>query len=386
MTTRQKIQIKIPALNTYYMYITNGCNLACRHCWISPSFEKDGSHGECLDFDLFQIAVDEGIPLGLKQIKFTGGEPLLHPDFVRMVDYATSKGIRTWMETNGTLLTKESAFHFKKKTSLTSVSVSVDGASVATHDGFRNVPGSFEQAIRGLRYLCEAGYKPQVVMSLFKANKAEIEPLIKMAVECGCGSMKFNIIQSSGRGEKLKKDNELLSIKELLDLGCWVEKELQKKYCIPLFYSWPMAFHSIKRLQVDGGGNCNLFNILGILSSGELALCGIGTQEKELVYGRLGKDSIGELWKSSPGLNKLREWIPDKLEGICGRGMFKPRCLGSSIAQNYHSGKRLNAPFWFCQAADEVGLFPANKYLTFKKNKDNLCFKKETKYYDKKEI
>jgi MoaA/NifB/PqqE/SkfB family radical SAM enzyme len=104
MTTKDKNKKKVPPLTTYYMYITGGCNLACRHCWISPSFAKADDIGECLDFLLFKTAIDEGIPLGLKQIKFTGGEPLLHPDFMKMADYATEKGIRTWMETNGTLL------------------------------------------------------------------------------------------------------------------------------------------------------------------------------------------------------------------------------------------------------------------------------------------
>ncbi len=369
MTIKDKTKKRLPLLTTYYMYITGGCNLACQHCWISPSFEKDGGSGECLDFDLYKIAIDEGIPLGLKQIKFTGGEPLLHPDFVKMADHATGKGIRTWMETNGTLLTSEIAFYLKDKTSLDFISVSLDGALASTNDSFRNVKGSFDLATRGIEFLVKAGYKPQIIMSLFNGNFKEIEAMVKIAIGSGCGSLKFNIIQSSGRGEKLVKDEKLLSIHELIDLGHWIENDLQKKYSIPLFFSWPMAFHSIRRLQKDKGANCNLFNILGVLSSGEIALCGIGNQEKKLVFGQLGEDEISEIWKKNLGLRRLRKIIPIELEGVCRQCMFKNRCLGSCIAQNYHSQKRLTAPFWFCQEAENYGLFPKNKFLLYNTKK-----------------
>ncbi len=351
----------VPPLTTYYMYITSGCNLACRHCWIAPSFEPDGGCGECLDFEFFKTAVNEAIPLGLNRIKFTGGEPLLHPDFRRMVDYATEKELKTNLETNGTLLSRELSRYLKEKTSMYSVAVSIDGVTAETHDYMRNVTGSFEKARKGVHYLVESGYKPQVIMSLYPDNVEEIEPMINWAVETGCGSVKFNIIQPSGRGEQMKKNNSLLSIEELLELGNWVEKELRSRYSIPLFYSWPMVFHGIRRLNNDLGGNCNLYYILGILSSGELAMCGIGTQEKDLVYGFLEKDKVIDVWSSAAGLKKLRKVIPSQLEGICSKCIFKSRCLGTCVAQNYHATGRLTAPFWFCQQADEIGLFPASR-------------------------
>ena len=364
MPTKPKLQLPegVPPLTTYYMYITGGCNLACRHCWISPTFEQDGGTGKCLDYELYKLAIEEALPLGLGRIKFTGGEPLLHPDFRRMVDLAAENGLKTNLETNGTLITRKLARHLKEKTSMFSVAVSLDGVSAATHDYMRNVPGSFEMARRGVDYLVDAGYKPQVIMSLFPDNVDEIEPLIQWAENVGCGSVKFNIIQSSGRGKQLKENDGLLPIEDLVRIGNWVEKDLQKRFPIPLFYSWPMAFHGIKRLHSDLGANCNIFYILGILSSGDMAMCGIGTQEKELIYGRLGKDKVAEVWASSPGLLQLRELIPGQLEGICSQCIFKNRCLGACAAQNYHSTKRLTAPFWFCNQADESGIFPSNRH------------------------
>jgi SynChlorMet cassette radical SAM/SPASM protein ScmF len=361
MPIKQKLPDGVPPLTTFYMYITAGCNLACRHCWLTPTFEPEGSTGQCLDYDLFKIAIDEALPLGLTSIKFTGGEPLLHPDFKQMVDYASEKGIKTWMETNGTLLTQRLAKHLKQNSSMFTISVSLDGSTAATHDYLRNVPGSFNQALSGIKYLVKAGYKPQVVLSIYRDNKDEVESFIDLAVEIGCNSVKFNIIQSSGRALQMEKNKDLLTIEELIHLGNWVEKDLQKRSPIPLFYSWPRAFHGIKRLHHSQGEICNIFNILGILSSGDMAMCGIGTQEKDLIYGQLGQDDLFKVWCYHPGLDHLRQVIPDSLEGICSDCIFKRSCLGTCVAQNYHSQKRLTAPYWFCDQAERTGLFPPNR-------------------------
>ncbi len=361
MPTEPQLPEGVPPLTTYYMYITGGCNLACRHCWITPTYEPNGSTGQCLDFELYKLAIEQALPLGLASIKFTGGEPLLHPDFVRMVDYATERGLRTWLETNGTLMTQELARHLKEKTSLKSVSVSLDGATAATHDYMRNISGSFGLAKRGVEYLAKVGYKPQIVMSLHCDNINEIEELVQWAIKAECGSVKFNIVQSMGRGTQMEQQDRLLRIEQLVELGNWIEKELQPYVSIPLSFSWPMAFHGVGRLLARPSEVCNIHSILGVLSTGSLALCGIGTQEDDLVYGHLGEDSVVDAWTSHPGLLRLRAFIPTEFEGVCGRCIFKRYCLGACVAHNYNESKRLTAPFWFCRLAEEANLFPLSR-------------------------
>lgn len=359
MPTEPQLPEGVPPLTTYYMYITGGCNLACRHCWITPTYEPNGSTGQCLDFELYKLAIEQALPLGLTSIKFTGGEPLLHPDFVRMVDYATERGLRTWLETNGTLMTQELARHLKEKTSLYFVSVSLDGATAQTHEYMRNIPGSFERARDGIKYLVEAGYKPQIILSVFSGNMDEISSLVEWAQETGCGSVKFNIPQPVGRGAQMEQRGELLTIDQLVGLGAWVEKDLQAHVAIPLYYSWAMSFCGIKRLQDGLDGACHIHHILGVLSTGHLAMCGIGTQEKNLIYGCVGVDTLHDIWITHPTLVQLRKSLPDELEGICSQCILKRRCLGGCVAQNYHNSGRLMAPFWFCHLADEAGLFPS---------------------------
>ncbi len=343
----------------YYAYLTSGCNLACQHCWITPTYQADGGSGGHLDYDLFALAIEEGLSLGLRGVKMTGGEPLLHPDFIHIVDLLREKELAMTIETNGTLMTDFLAHYLKDKSSLSFISVSLDGASAELNDPFRGVKGSFEKAVQGIRSLVAVGIHPQVIMSVHEGNVNDIEPLVILAAKLGAGSVKFNLIQPTGRGELMKNRNQTLTIQQLVELGRWIEMDLQKRTAINLFYSWPMAFYGINRLLRSGAtGTCGIHNIVGILPLGQLAMCGIGTEIPELSYGRLGIDRVADIWINNPMLVSLRQEVPTNLEGVCATCIFLKQCLGSCIAENYHQSRRLTSAFWFCQQAKEIGLFP----------------------------
>jgi SynChlorMet cassette radical SAM/SPASM protein ScmF len=299
--------------------------------------------------------------LGLINVKLTGGEPLLHPDFMHMVDYLCEKGVRLTMETNGTLVTPEIARYLVEKSTLDFISISLDGATAVSHDAFRGVKGSFERTMRGLQNLVDVGYHPQIIMSLHTGNINEIEQLVLLVQGIGAGSVKFNLIQPTGRGETMAGRGQTLDIQRLIELGKWVEGDLQKRVLISLHYSWPIAFFGLKQLMYNNTGSCGMFNVLGALPNGHLAMCGIGMEIPELSYGQLGVDHVVDVWTSNHTLQSLRQDLPDKLEGVCAKCIFKVKCLGSCVASNYHEARRLTAPFWFCQQAYEKGLFPSKR-------------------------
>jgi len=362
MSTSVELAEGVPPLTTYYMYITGACNLACRHCWISPAFLHAGDDAaeRSLPFDLFEQAIREGEPLGLNHLKLTGGEPFVHPEVQRMLDYAADRQLGVTIETNGTLVTAKWARYLRDKTAVRFLSVSLDGATASTHDYVRGVAGSFAQAQAGTRCLVEAGYRPQVIMSLYEGNLNEIEPLAQWAASAGCSSLKLNIIMETGRGVHFQE--RVQGIERLIKLGRWVGRELQDRVAIPIYYSWPSAFRSLRQLAHHGACNsCSIFNILGILHTGHMALCGMGAQDENLVYGLLGKDSVAEVWTTHPIVLQIRESVPQELEGICGNCLFREACLGFCVADNYHRTGSLLAPYWFCELAERAGLFPTRR-------------------------
>ena len=352
-----------------YFYLTEGCNLTCSHCWLAPKHDPDGRHCSVLPLELFSKIIADAIPLGLKGIKLTGGEPLLHPDFLAMLDIIHRQEINLTLETNGILCTPEIAREISQLDS-PFVSVSLDGANAKTHDTNRGMDGAFLKATAAISALAGYGIKTQVIMSIMQSNFDQIEAVIQLAEELGAGSVKFNIIQPTGRGEKIHASNNGLDMKNIIRLGRKVDTELNTKTALHLFFDYPAAFRSLGRIASnDGCGVCGILSILGVLPSGEYALCGIGSHVKELIFGKAGINSLADVWQKNIILNQLRSGLPHNLKGICAKCLMKHFCLGSCLAQNYYRTNSLWSPFWFCKQAEAEGLFPDSRLdLSLKNN------------------
>ena len=276
-----------------------------------------------------------------------------------MLDYAAERHLGVTIETNGTLISADWARYLREKGCVSFLSVSLDGATAATHDYLRGVPGSFAQAQSGVRHLVEAGLHPQVIMSLYEGNLDEIEPLAHWAEAVGCSSLKVNIIMETGRGGAFQE--RVQGIERLIELGRWVETELQDRVHIRLNYSWPPAFQRIRCLEYRACDGCAIANTLGILHSGLVALCGIGVQDDRLVYGLVGKNPVAEIWKTHPIIVSIRENLPHQLKGVCGECLFRDACMGFCVADNYYRTGSVIAPYHLCAAADQAGLFPTKR-------------------------
>ncbi|MDD8025699.1 MAG: SynChlorMet cassette radical SAM/SPASM protein ScmF [Acidobacteriota bacterium] len=350
-------------LNTLYFYLTEGCNLACRHCWMGPRFDASGSLYPALPVELFETAIQEAMPLGLRCVKLTGGEPLLHPRFTRLLEIVRREGLNLTIETNGLLCTPEIAAEIAQSPERF-VSVSIDGTDAATHEWVRGVPGSFEAARRGVRNLVAAGIKPQIIFTVMRGNVGQVDGIVRMGEELGAHSVKFNMVQPTARGEKLHEALETLTIGELIRLGRHVEEELAPKAKLQVLIDFPRAFRALRGIaRRDGCGACGIFGILGVIAGGSYALCGIGEQVPELVFGRVGKDRLEDVWRDNAVLKALREGLPERLEGVCGRCLMKRGCLAQCVAQNFYRKGSLLAPNWFCEQAEEAGLFPASRLV-----------------------
>lgn len=362
MNISNDIEQKYP-LNQLYFYLTEGCNLRCRHCWIAPKFQTGERSYPVLSLDLFRSIVKQAKPLGLSGVKLTGGEPLMHPDINGILEHIRREDLNLTVETNGVLCTLEIA---QKMAGCKNpfVSVSLDGADAPTHEWVRGVSGCFDKTLQGIRNLVDAGLRPQIIMSIMQRNKDHMERLVRLAETLGAESVKFNLTMPIARGAKLHDSGDTLTIEELVRLGSWVENSLSASTDLRVVYDHPAAFRPLGKMfgnNGDGCSRCGILGILGILSDGSFALCGIGESVPELIFGHAAEDRLADIWEKNGLLNVLRDGLTENLEGICGTCLMKNLCLGSCIAQNYYQSKNLWAPHWFCETAWEKGLFPKTR-------------------------
>lgn len=352
-------------LNTIYFYLTEGCNLRCRHCYIAPAYEPAGTTGATLPLSVFDSIIAEARPLGLNSVKLTGGEPLMHPQISEILDCIRASDLRLIVETNGVLCTPDLA---RKMAACKNafISVSLDGADATTHEWMRRVDGCFGEAVQGIKNLVAAGFSPQIIMTLTRKNVGQIEALVKLAVDLGASSVKFNVLQPHARGRNLVDSGEILTMEELVKLGRWVENDLAPRTKLKIYFDHPAAFRSLKKMYGPSGtgcGVCGILGIIGVLADCSYAMCGMGETVPELVFGNAAKDRLSDVWQKNPILNELREGIPERLGGVCSDCSMKTLCKGSCIAHNYAKSRNLWAPFWYCEEARKQGLFPETRLM-----------------------
>ena len=300
--------------------------------------------------------IRQAMPLGLRHIKLTGGEPLLNADLPALVRFAATKKLRVTIETNGTLLDDRASALFKK-CGVSMVSVSLDGHSARIHEALRKTKGSFKKAVLGLRSLKKYGINTEAVMTVHKGNAADIGQTAELARRAGVQRLKVNCLLQVGRGRDLGLKGRALGVREYLRLNRQIEKENRHRPGMPVYLDIPVAFKTIKDLK-DRVYYCSIKNTLGILSDGSISICGIGHAARALNFGSIERDPLAGVWTNNEVLRSLRLGLPGGLKGVCARCIFKGLCLGKCRAEAYYLTGDLLAPFAFCEQAYQQGLFP----------------------------
>ena len=194
--------------------MTRRCNLKCIHCY---SASADIDYPDELTTEEGKKLIDDLAAFGAPVILFSGGEPLMRPDLLELAQYATDKGMRAVISTNGTLMTKDITAGLKK-IGLSYVGVSLDGLQ-KTHDRFRGSKGAFEKAIKGIRNCREAGIKVGLRFTVNKHNVADVPDMFDLLRKEKIERMCFYHLVYTGRGSKLREEDLTHEeTRQLLDL------------------------------------------------------------------------------------------------------------------------------------------------------------------------
>jgi MoaA/NifB/PqqE/SkfB family radical SAM enzyme len=164
--------------------ITNECNLACLHC-IEESGPGKAFADELDEAQVFRV-LDELIAHEVPYLSFSGGEPMLHPHFFRMVEHVCASGAQLKIETNGHYLSPENCGRLKAL-GVKAVQVSLDGATAASFNRMR-VRGQFDTTVDGIRNLAAAGVPIEINFSPARFNLNEIGAVVDLAHELGAYS------------------------------------------------------------------------------------------------------------------------------------------------------------------------------------------------------
>jgi len=177
--------------------VTRACDLACLHCRAVAQPYADPRQ---LSTDEAFRLVDDIAAFGEPVILIlTGGDPLKRPDIFRVAERASRAGLRVVMSPSGTHVTPASVAELKR-VGIQRISVSLDGSTAALHDGFRQVPGAFEQAAASLAYAREGGLSFQINTTVTQHNRHDLAQMLRLAVNLGAATWDVFMLVPTGRG------------------------------------------------------------------------------------------------------------------------------------------------------------------------------------------
>jgi len=204
---------------------TERCNLRCLHCYSSS---RDRSGGEELSTDQAKKMLSQLTEVNCPVVLFSGGEPLLRDDLFELLAEAKRLGLRTVISSNGTLIDATAARQLAD-IGVSYVGISIDGIE-AFHDKFRQVPGCFKAAMKGIENCQKAGIKTGLRFTITKANAEQIPAVFDIAASNDVKRICFYHLVKAGRAKELAA--QVLAVgqtRQVLDMIIQLTDEFVKK-------------------------------------------------------------------------------------------------------------------------------------------------------------
>ncbi len=313
--------------------LTLQCNLRCVHCY---NFDRDKPlpvSKDQLAFEDWQRVFRELREAGTLFLNLTGGEAMAHPRFWDLLDEAAANRFAVTILTNGTFLAPQITKRLAAHPAVTAVSISLYGTTEDTHRAITQGTIPLSRVMEGVERLRDLDVCVHLKWILMKGNAHETEAFIEKAEQLG---VPYNIDSTiTGRYDGEKNS-----------LATRVEIDTLEK-----LYRGPLRSHLVKReLKSEPAAdefrcNCARGNA-AIFSNGDVTSC----IAVPLPAGNVLRQSFGEIWKSSPVFQQIRNYKPGDYTD-CAPCEIRAWCRRSPGPPTVLHGEYTGIDPWVCEEA-----------------------------------
>jgi radical SAM protein with 4Fe4S-binding SPASM domain len=320
--------------------LTLSCNLRCLHCASSAGLPRRDELSTKEAIELCEQFPD----LLVQEVDFTGGEPLLRPDWMQIATKLAKLEIPTRMVTNGLLL-KENVARFLDA-GVKTIAVSLDGLG-DMHDRIRCRNGLFKEVIAGIEAGRSAGLPIAVITAV---NDINIDELPQLGVFLkNIGVVYWQVQPTFARGRAAATNELRLSQTTFLELGKFVRQNVAV---------W--GSNGKDMVPADGVGYFTELDARKKAWKGcgaGLASCGITSDGKikgclsfpdSFVEGDLRERNMWDIWFDERSFSFNRYFKIENLGKNCADCEFGEQCKGGCCIMSYASTTKMhNDPYCF---------------------------------------
>ncbi len=162
--------------------VTDRCNFRCRYCMPRERFGEDHTFlpkRALLTFEEIEKFVSACIPIGLRKVRITGGEPLLRPNLHELVRMLSATGVEVALTTNASLLARHAGS--LSESGLDRVTVSLDALDPTTHSRMADCSVHVDDVLGGIQSALDHNLGPVKVNCVVQrgVNESEVSGLVR---------------------------------------------------------------------------------------------------------------------------------------------------------------------------------------------------------------
>jgi AdoMet-dependent heme synthase len=304
--------------------ITRACSLACRHCRAKANNKRHP----------LELSTDEGFRF-IEQVArarptlfiLTGGDPIRRADLESLVRRASGLGLHVSISPSATPEFAATDLVRLKDAGVQRMSISLDGASEATHDRFRGIKGTWRLTMEALANARMAGVPVQLNTTFTRQNLGEFDEFVRVLEDIRPAMWSVFQLVPTGRG----KVADMLSPEEMEHLFSRLA-ELSLKAPYDIKTTEGQHYRRVLLQQDKGLGQMGRRSPLGINDGkGFVFVSHIGEIQPSgflpISAGNVRNEELLDVYRNSPLFRSLRD--PLQLKGKCGRCEFNRICGGS---------------------------------------------------------
>ena len=285
--------------------------------------------------------------MGVKEVAFSGGEPLIWGHIQNAVEVASKNGMGVFLYTTGNVPNAQKAMDNLLNAGLSRAMFSLFGEDAYQHENVTGVKGSFEKTLSIISYCLAIGLDAEFHFVPLSHNYKSLYGIAGLARRMGVKRVSVLRLVPQGRGhqEKDKQLNHLsnLELREIIKKirAAGQDVRLGSPYNFLMLRNKPQCRSGMDRLTI--GPDLRIFPCDAFKHISPERI-GVGPE-----YSSLAENSLSDCWAQSPYLGAVRKYLTTDFAVECKACANLEACKSGCMAQKFYAhGELAKCPDPLC--------------------------------------